>query len=55
MDTRGERPTEQTDERPRRPYERPVIAWEEEFSPYAFSGCGKMAAQGGACIALRMS
>ena len=55
MDTRGAHPTEQTDERPRRPYERPAIAWEEDFAPYAFSGCGKMAAQGGPCMAIKLS
>ena len=55
MDTRGERPGGETDERPRRPYERPAIAWEEDFAPYAFSGCGKMATQGGACMASKMS
>jgi hypothetical protein len=51
MDGQGERSTGQTDERSRRPYERPAIAWEEDFTPYAFSGCGKMPAQGGACMA----
>jgi len=55
MDTPDQRRVEQTDERPRRTYERPVIAWEEDFAPYAFSGCGKMAGQGGACLASKMS
>jgi hypothetical protein len=34
----------------RRPYERPAVRWEEDFEPYIFSMCGKMAGSGGACI-----
>ena len=55
MDTPDQRRAELTDGGPRRPYERPVIAWEEDFAPYAFSGCGKMAGQGGACMANKLS
>jgi hypothetical protein len=33
----------------RRAYERPAIAWEEDFEPYVFSTCGKMPGQGGSC------
>jgi hypothetical protein len=55
MDTRGERPAEQTDECPRRSYERPAILWEEDFAPYAFSGCGKMPSQGGVCMTMSSS
>ena len=39
----------------KRPYERPAFAWEEDFEPYVFSMCGKMPAQGGACIFSRRS
>lgn len=39
----------------RRAYEPPAIAWEEDFTPYAFSACGKMMNQGGACVSSRMS
>lgn len=39
--------------RPR--YERPVIAWEEDFLPYVFSACGKMPSQGGKCTNKRSS
>lgn len=42
----------QPGDRVRRPYERPAIRWEEDFDPYAFSSCGKMA--GGGC-SLHMS
>jgi hypothetical protein len=40
---------------PRRAWEPPAIAWEEDFTPYAFSMCGKMMGQGGACVSNRMS
>ena len=39
----------------RRAYEPPGIAWEEDFTPYAFSACGKMMGQGGACVASKSS
>jgi hypothetical protein len=39
----------------KRPYERPAVAWEEDFEPYVFSMCGKMPAQGGACVISRRS
>jgi hypothetical protein len=39
----------------RRPYERPAIAWEEDFEPYVFSMCGKMPGQGGVCALSRRS
>jgi hypothetical protein len=40
---------------PRRPYECPAFAWEEDFEPYVFSSCGKMPTQGGACSLSRRS
>jgi hypothetical protein len=40
---------------PRRAWEPPAIAWEEDFTPYAFSTCGKMMGQGGACTFNRNS
>jgi hypothetical protein len=55
MNDGAERPAPETRERPRRPYETPAIAWEEEFAPYAFSGCGKMPGQGGPCMAFKRS
>lgn len=39
----------------RRPYEPPQVQWEEDFEPYAFSTCGKMPGQGGACRANKNS
>ena len=39
----------------RRAWEPPAIAWEEDFTPYAFSSCGKMMGQGGVCIFVRSS
>lgn len=39
----------------RRPWEPPAVAWEEDFTPYAFSACGKMMGQGGACTSSRNS
>lgn len=38
MDTQK---TQRPDDGARRSYERPAIAWEEDFTPYAFSSCGK--------------
>jgi hypothetical protein len=40
---------------PRRTWEPPAVAWEEDFMPYAFSMCGKMMGQGGACTGNRNS
>ena len=39
----------------RRAWEAPGIAWEEDFTPYAFSMCGKMSGQGGACATSQSS
>lgn len=50
-----ERRVEDPREAPRRPYERPAFAWEEDFEPYVFSMCGKMPTQGGACSFSRRS
>ena len=36
-------------ERARRPYERPRVGWEEDFEPYVYKSCGKMAGGSGAC------
>ena len=55
MDTQKTRQPEQQGERGRRPYERPVVHWEEEFLPYVFSTCGKMAGGGGGCTANKKS
>jgi hypothetical protein len=41
MDTPKTRTPERPGESARRPYERPAVAWEEDFTPYAFSACGK--------------
>ncbi len=41
MDTPKTRTPERSHENARRPYERPAVAWEEDFTPYAFSSCGK--------------
>ena len=45
---RGQQP-KPPGETPRRTWEAPGIAWEEDFTPYAFSTCSKMPGQGGAC------
>jgi len=55
MDTEQAGQSKPSDPSPRRAWEPPAIAWEEDFTPYAFSACGKMMGQGGACIASRMS
>jgi hypothetical protein len=43
----------QKSERPgggaRRPYVPPSVTWEEDFQPYVFSTCGKMAGQSVIC------
>lgn len=41
MDTQKTRRPESPEGGTRRPYERPGVAWEEDFTPYAFSSCGK--------------
>jgi len=41
METQETRRPEAPGEGARRPYERPAVAWEEDFTPYAFSSCGK--------------
>jgi hypothetical protein len=41
--------SQRMEEGARRAYERPAIAWEEDFEPYVFSTCGKMPGQGGPC------
>jgi len=41
MDSPKARKSERPDEKTRRPYESPAVAWEEDFTPYAFSVCGK--------------
>ena len=55
MDSQHARQSAAPDEPARRSYEPPAIAWEEDFTPYAFSACGKMTGQGGACTASRSS
>jgi hypothetical protein len=50
MDTEKARKPESQGEGARRPYQRPAVQWEEDFTPYAFSTCGKMPGQGGACV-----
>ncbi len=55
MDIEKARRPEGEGERARRPYQRPAVQWEEDFTPYAFSTCGKMAGQGGACAMSRKS
>jgi hypothetical protein len=49
MDNKNLRESEKHREEGRRPYERPVVSWEEDFEPYVFSMCGKMPGSGGAC------
>jgi len=49
MDTEQAGRSEQAGEPARRAYEPPRITWEEDFQPYAFSTCGKMAGQGFIC------
>lgn len=51
MDSQHARPSEAPGEPARRSYEPPAIAWEEDFTPYAFSACGKMTGQSGPCVA----
>jgi len=49
------RELERPGEEARRPYERPAVSWEEDFQPYVFSTCGKMAGQGPGCNANKKS
>ena len=49
METEKAREAGRAGEDVRRPYERPAVSWEEDFEPYVFSMCGKMAGSGGAC------
>jgi len=49
MENEKARELEKLGEEVRRPYERPAVSWEEDFEPYVFSMCGKMAGGGGAC------
>ena len=51
MDSQHARQPEAPGEPARRSYEPPAVAWEEDFTPYAFSACGKMGTQGAACTA----
>jgi hypothetical protein len=55
MNSQQPRQSEAPDKPARRAYEPPAIAWEEDFTPYAYAGCGKMMSQGGACIVSRSS
>lgn len=55
MDTWKGRDADQQKNPARRPYEAPRVAWEEDFEPYAFSTCGKMPGQGGACLVHKQS
>jgi len=55
MDTEQAGRSEQAGEPARRAYEPPRITWEEDFQPYAFSTCGKMAGQGFICNLHRRS
>lgn len=55
MDTQDVRHAQPRGERTRQPYERPAVNWEEDFEPYAYAGCGKMAGSGGACNTMSSS
>ena len=55
METQEARQPEQKGERGRRPYERPVVLWEEDFLPYVYSACGKMPGGGAGCNANKKS
>jgi hypothetical protein len=41
METQKTGKPERPDDGTRKPYEPPAVAWEEDFTPYAFSTCGK--------------
>ena len=55
MDSQGPRQSQAPGEPARRAYEPPAIAWEEDFTPYAFAVCGKMPGQTGACATMKRS
>ena len=55
MEKQSHREAGKPAETTRRPYERPAVSWEEDFEPYIFSMCGKMAGSGGACTFSRRS
>jgi len=55
MDSEQAGRSEQAGAPTRRSYEPPRITFEEDFQPYAFSTCGKMAGQGGICNVHRNS
>jgi hypothetical protein len=54
METQKSGKPERPDGGARKPYEPPAIAWEEDFTPYAFSTCGKHTGAG-ACSLHRSS
>ena len=49
MDSEPRPQAPQSEDAARPPYERPAIAWEEDFLPYVFAACGKMPSGGGKC------
>ena len=55
MDSQHARQPEAPGTPARRSYEPPAIAWEEDFTPYAFSQCGKMQGQTGPCVGNKKS
>ena len=55
MEKQNRREPEKSRGEGRRPYERPAVSWEEDFLPYVFSTCGKMAGGTGGCVANKKS
>jgi hypothetical protein len=55
MENEKARELKRPGEEARRPYERPSVTWEEDFQPYVFSTCTKMAGQGAGCNANKKS
>lgn len=55
MDTQRVPQPDQQGEQARRPYERLAVHWEEDFEPYVYSTCGKMAGGGAVCNANKKS
>ena len=55
MDTQKMHQPESPRDQARRPYQRPAVSWEEDFQPYVFSTCGKMAGGGPGCLFFRSS
>ena len=49
MDSQHARQSEAPGTPARRAYEPPAIAWEDDFTPYAYSSCAKMQGQGVPC------